>query len=62
MPVIKTAKGYKWGKTGKVYPTKKQAERQGRAIKSSKSRRGQENIMAGMRGGKKKKKKGSRRG
>jgi len=40
MPVIKTAKGYKWGKLGKVYPTKKQAERQGRAIKSSKSRRG----------------------
>lgn len=35
MPVIKTSKGYKWGKTGKVYPTKAQAERQGRAIRAS---------------------------
>ena len=40
MPVIKTKTGYKWGKTGKVYPTKKQAERQGKAIQASKRRRG----------------------
>jgi hypothetical protein len=33
MPVRKIAdKKYKWGETGKVYPTRKQAETQGRAI------------------------------
>lgn len=35
MPVKKVKGGYKWGKTGKVYPAKKQAEKQGQAIKSS---------------------------
>lgn len=35
MPVRKVKGGYKWGKSGKVYPTKKQAERQGRAIYAS---------------------------
>ena len=35
MPVIKTKKGYKFGKSGKVYKTKKQAERQGRAIRAA---------------------------
>lgn len=40
MPVRKVKGGYKWGKTGKVYPTKAQAERQGRAIEASKSKRG----------------------
>lgn len=35
MPIIKTAKGYKWGKSGKVYPTKKQAEAQAKAIYAS---------------------------
>lgn len=35
MPVKKTKKGYKWGTKGKVYPTKKQAQRQGRAIKAN---------------------------
>lgn len=35
MPVYKTASGYKWGKTGKVYPTRKQAEAQGRAAYAS---------------------------
>jgi len=43
MPVRKVSGGYRWGSTGKVYKTKEQAEKQGRA------------IMA-MRGGKKKKK------
>ena len=48
MPVMKCATGgYKWGATGKCYPTREQAERQGRAIQ-----------MAKM----KKKKKGGRRG
>jgi hypothetical protein len=32
MPVRKVPGGYQWGQTGKVYPTKKAAERQGRAI------------------------------
>lgn len=32
MPVKKVSGGYKWGKTGKTYPTKKQAEKQGKAI------------------------------
>lgn len=31
MPVHKTKKGWKWGSKGKVYPTKAQAEKQGRA-------------------------------
>ena len=35
MPVIKVKNGWKWGKSGKVYPTKRQAERQGRAIYAS---------------------------
>lgn len=35
MPARKVKGGYKWGKSGKVYPTKKQAERQGRAIYAS---------------------------
>lgn len=35
MPVRKVKGGYKWGKRGKVYPTKKQALRQARAIYAS---------------------------
>lgn len=35
MPVRKVQGGYKWGKSGKTYPTKKQAERQGKAIYAS---------------------------
>jgi len=35
MPVRKVPGGYQWGQTGKVYPTKKAAERQGRAIYAS---------------------------
>ena len=35
MPVRKVQGGYRWGKAGKVYPTKSQAERQGRAIHAS---------------------------
>ena len=31
MPVRKVEGGYRWGQHGKVYPTKEQAERQGRA-------------------------------
>lgn len=32
MPTHKVKGGYQWGKHGKVYPTKAQADRQGRAI------------------------------
>lgn len=35
MPVRKVNGGYQWGTRGKVYPTKAQAERQGRAIIAS---------------------------
>lgn len=31
MPVQRVKGGYKWGQSGKTYPTKQQAERQGRA-------------------------------
>lgn len=39
MPVRKVKGGYKWGSRGKVYPTKAQAARQGRAIEASQARR-----------------------
>lgn len=35
MPVQQVPGGYKWGNTGKVFPTKAQAEAQGRAIYAS---------------------------
>ena len=35
MPVKKVPGGYRWGQSGKVYPTKAQAEAQGRAIFAS---------------------------
>ena len=35
MPVRKVKGGYKWGTSGKVYPTKEQAEKQGKAIIAS---------------------------
>lgn len=40
MPVRKFKNGYRWGRKGKVYPTRAQAVRQGRAIKASQARRG----------------------
>jgi hypothetical protein len=40
MPVRKVKGGYKYGKTGKVYPTGKQAVKQGRAIKINQKKRG----------------------
>jgi hypothetical protein len=39
MPVKKVKGGYKWGEKGKVYPTKKKALEQGRAIKASQNKR-----------------------
>ena len=35
MPVRKVKGGYRWGSTGKIYKTRAQAERQGRAVKAS---------------------------
>jgi len=35
MPVRKVKGGYRWGKTGKIYKTREQAERQGRAIRAT---------------------------
>lgn len=35
MPVRKVKGGYRWGETGKVYPTREQAQAQGRAIYAS---------------------------
>jgi hypothetical protein len=35
MPVKRVTGGYKWGSSGKTYPTKKQAEAQGRAVYAS---------------------------
>lgn len=35
MPVRKVQGGYRWGSMGKVYPTKRQAERQARAAYAS---------------------------
>lgn len=35
MPVHKVKGGYKWGSSGKIYPTKAQANRQAKAIYAS---------------------------
>lgn len=35
MPVQKVAGGYRWGNSGKVYKTRAEAERQGRAAHAS---------------------------
>lgn len=40
MPVRKVQGGYKYGETGKVYPTKAQAEKQGRSIRASQAKKG----------------------
>ena len=39
MPIRKVKGGYKWGKTGKVYKSRKKAIKQGRAIAISKKKR-----------------------
>jgi hypothetical protein len=39
LPVRKVKGGYRWGKTGKTYPTKRQAAKQGRAIKASQNKK-----------------------
>lgn len=39
MPVVKVKGGYRYGQSGKVYPTKAQAEKQGQAIRISQAKR-----------------------
>ena len=39
MPVYKVPGGYRWGQTGKVYKTKKEAEEQGRAVRAAQQAR-----------------------
>lgn len=39
MPVRKVKGGFRWGAKGKVYKTKKDAAKQGRAVKANQSRR-----------------------
>jgi hypothetical protein len=38
MPVKKVPGGYRWGDKGKVYTSRADAERQGRAIKANQAR------------------------
>lgn len=40
MPTHKVAGGYQYGTQGKVYPTKAQADKQGKAIQASKHTEG----------------------
>lgn len=40
MPVRKVKGGYKYGTKGKVYPTKSQAVKQGKATKASQVKKG----------------------
>lgn len=40
MPVRKVKNGYQWGTSGKIYPTKEQAEKQGKAIYASGYKKG----------------------
>lgn len=40
MPVYKVKGGYRWGRTGKIYKTRREAEAQGRAARVAISKRG----------------------
>ncbi len=40
MPVVKVRGGYRWGSSGKIYKTREEAERQGRAIRARRARSG----------------------
>jgi len=39
MPVHKVKNGWRWGTKGKIYPTKAEAERQGRAIEANRKKK-----------------------
>ena len=49
MPVYKVKGGYRWGKSGKVYKTRREAEAQGRAIEASKRARGSRSMYGKKR-------------
>ena len=44
MPVYKVKNGYRWGKSGKIYKTRKEAEKQGRAIYASGYKNGRKKV------------------
>ncbi len=44
MPVQKVKGGYRYGKTGKVYKSRRKAERQGRAIKANQNKKKDKEI------------------
>lgn len=44
MPVYKVKGGYRWGKSGKVYKTRKEAEAQGAAIRASIASKGKKSY------------------
>lgn len=48
MPTHKVKGGYKWGKHGKVYPTKPQADKQGQAIYASGWRESIDNTISSV--------------
>ena len=45
MPTHKVKGGYRWGKHGKVYPTKAQADKQGQAIYASGWKESVDNVV-----------------
>lgn len=44
MPVNKVKGGYRWGKSGKIYKTRKEAEAQGAAISASMASKGKKSY------------------
>jgi len=51
MPVRRVAGGYQWGTSGKVYKTREEAERQGRAISAARRAAGTNRRTTGGRRG-----------
>ena len=45
MPVMKVSGGYRYGRSGKVYKKRADAERQGRAIRASQARRKKRKVI-----------------
>ncbi len=57
MPIMKVKGGYKYGPTGKVYPTREQAAKQGRAIEANRKPRKKrkwdwDSLLEAYKGGK----------
>lgn len=51
MPVTTVRGGYKWGTSGKVYPTRAAAAKQGRAISMAMKKKKKAKKRGGRRGG-----------